>query len=135
MIKLKEFYTYFYIGATTTVIDWSFFWIAIHLLNLHYELSLILAYFCGGLFHYSCNKLITFKCHSLKIGSQYTVYFLLTGTSLLISMGVIAILVNIFLLSGMSSRIVTSALMLIPNYLLHKHITFSRRLFIQPEGN
>lgn len=134
IIKLNEFLPYFFIGAAATILDWALFWAAITWLNFHYEAALVFSYTMAGLFHFASNKIITFKCHSKKIGSQYSIYIIVAVSTLLISMGIIAIFVNIFMLNKMLSRILTTIIMLMPNYLLHKHITFNKKIFIQPTG-
>ncbi len=129
IIKWNEFLAYFFIGATATMIDWGIFWFAVNKLGFHYEIALVSAYIPAGIYHFLTNKFITFQCKSKSLGSQYSIYIILTLSSLMISMGVIAILINLFTLDKMTARILTTALMLIPNYLLHKNITFSKRLF------
>src|SRR3990167_5951202 len=129
IIKWNEFLTYFFIGGTATIIDWGMFWLTVNALGFHYEIGLISGYVLAGIFHFFANKFITFQCQSTHIGSQYTVYIVLTLSSLMISMGVIAIFINIFSLNNMMARMLTTACMLVPNYLLHKNITFSKRWF------
>jgi putative flippase GtrA len=129
MIRWNEFITYFFIGATATMIDWGMFWVAVNNFGFHYEIALVSAYSLAGIFHFFANKFITFQCKSRNVGSQYVLYFLITLSSLAISMGIIAILINLLALESMTARILTTALMLVPNYLLHKNITFSKRLF------
>ncbi len=129
IIKWNEFVAYFFIGATTTLLDWTLFWVTVKKLGFHYEIGLMSAYIPAGIFHFFANKFITFQCKSKSIGSQYSVYIILTVSSLMISMGVIALLINLFALDKMTARILTTAFMLVPNYLLHKNITFSKRLF------
>lgn len=129
IIKWNEFIAYFFIGATATLIDWTIFWLAVNKLGFHYEIGLMSAYIPAGIFHFLSNKFITFQCKSKNIGSQYSIYILLTLSSLIISMGVIAVLINLLTLDKMTARIATTGLMLIPNYLLHKNITFSKRIF------
>jgi putative flippase GtrA len=129
IIQWKEFLAYFFIGATTTVMDWSLFWITVVKLGCHYEIGLISAYIPASMFHFFSNKFITFRCKSKSLGSQYSLYIALTLSSLAISMGIIAMLINLLMLDKMIARIATTALMLIPNYLLHKNITFSKRFF------
>ncbi len=133
IIKLDEFLPYFFIGGATTLIDWSTFWVFIACLHTHYLAALCVAYGTAGIFHYTANKLITFKCQSKQIGTQYSIYIVLTVASLFLSMGIIALFIKFFSLDAMTARILTTLLMLVPNYLLHKHITFSKKIFIQPE--
>lgn len=131
IILLREFTPYFFIGATVTLIDWTLFWVATHRLGFHYQFALIVSYSIAGFTHYTANKLITFRCHSKQLGSQLSLYLLITGSSLLCSMGIMALLINLFFLKQLLARILTTGLMLIPNYLLHKHITFNKRIFAQ----
>lgn len=133
IFKLTEFLPYFFIGAIATVIDWSIFWVVVNLMNWHYEIALVIGFITAGLFHFTSNKIITFKCHSKQIGSQYTLYIIVAVIALLVSMAMMACWVNIFMLNKMWARIITTAVMLVPNYLLHKHITFSKKIFIQPD--
>jgi putative flippase GtrA len=128
IIQLNEFLPYFFVGLIATFIDWTTFWISTTHFALHYELALVISYTTAGAFHYTANKFITFKCPSKKIGSQFSLYFIVTGASLLMSMGVIA-LIKFFIMNTLFARILTTALMLIPNFLLHKHITFSKKIF------
>lgn len=134
LVRTTEFSAYFIIGGITTLLDWSLFWIAITFLKLHYEEALVFGYVLAGLFHYFTNKFITFRCRSKQIGSQYFVYLILTTLSLLISMGFIAILIHYLLFNPMVARILTTLVLVLPNYLTHKYITFSKKMFLQAEN-
>ncbi len=129
IVKWNEFLAYFFIGGTATILDWGIFWLTVSGFGFHYEAGLMSSYMLAGIFHFFANKLITFQCQSDNLGSQYTLYICLTLSSLLISMGIIAVLINIFTLNSMVARMITTGIMLIPNYLLHKHITFNKRFF------
>lgn len=128
-----EFVPYFVIGLIATAIDWTLFWFAINKIHLHYEIALIFGFVTAGIFHFTTNKTITFKCQSKQLRSQYSVYTLVTLATLVISMGIIALMINIFMINKMLSRVLTTGLLLIPNFLLHKYITFNKKLFIQHE--
>lgn len=132
IISLSELFPYLVIGTLATMLDWTAFSIAIHKMGFHYEICLLIGYICGGSFHYITNKFITFKCRSKKLGSQLSIYILMGGISLSLSMGILAILVKGFMLNAIFSRVLTTGIMILPNYLLHKHVTFSKKLFLQP---
>ena len=133
-IHFKEFFPYFIIGGMATCIDWSLYWFLVHILQLHYEPALIIGYICAGLFHYTCNKFFTFRCQSKQIGAQYSLHIIVSGTTLLLSMLIIATFINLFSINKMTARIITTIVMLIPNYLLHKHITFSKKYFLETKS-
>lgn len=134
IISIKELFPYIMIGGIATTIDWSIFSVLVGLLHCNYLLSLVIGYASGGVFHYCSNKLITFQCKSKEIGSQLSLYVLVGAASLFCSMAVLALLVNVFPINKIVARIITTGLMILPNYLLHKHISFSKKIFIQPES-
>jgi putative flippase GtrA len=134
LLKTNEFLIYFIIGGLATLLDWSTFWLLSTPLNVHYQFSLIGAYLTAGIFHYTANKYFTFGCQSKKIGSQLSLYSLVTLTSLACSLGIMGLLVSYLSFNKMVARMLTTILVLVPNYLLHKHITFNKKLFLQSES-
>lgn len=131
IIMLHEFFPYFCIGGIVTLLDWSLFWATTNMLGFHYQVALISSYTIAAMTHYTANKLITFRCHSKQIGSQLSVYALVTGSSLLLSMGIMALFISSFALNPFLARVLTTVCMLPSNFLLHKYITFSKKIFIQ----
>ena len=83
------------------------------------------------IFHYVANKYVTFDCQSKEIGYQFSLYFLVTCASLVGSLGVMELLVTLLSIETLYARMLTTILILVPNYLLHKYITFSKKIFLQ----
>ncbi len=131
LTKNKEFVFYTITGGTATIADWTTFALITTYLHIHYETALVIAYATGGVVHYIANKLFTFECRSKKIGSQLAFYCLAAGISLSLNMAILGVLIAHVQLNQVVARIITTALMLLPNYLLHKNITFNRKLFPQ----
>lgn len=125
----KELFTYTVIGGIATIIDWSVFAIAVTFLKVHYLPALMLAFSTAGIFHYIANKMITFKCVSKKFASQISIYLLVMMMSLGLNMLIMVVLVKLFVINKIILRMLTTLLMLLPNYLLHKHVTFSKKIF------
>ena len=124
-----DFVKFLIVGALSTIIDWgSFFLIAI-ILGLHYQISLVIAYTFGGITNYVLNKFFTFKNYSKQIALQLVTFFTLAFTSLLISMVIMFFLVEVFILHEMISRILTTFIVFIINYFMHKFITFNKNIF------
>lgn len=137
IIKLTDFLPYVIIGALATCIDWGIYSLLVIWLKWYYQIALVVAYITAAIIHYIANKLFTFKCSSKQLGSQLSIYLTIILSSLLLSMGILFCLIHFFALSKILGRILTTLLMIVPNYLLHKHITFSKKLFapasISPE--
>lgn len=128
-IDNKEFMVYLIIGAIATVIDWSLFTVAVSYFDIYYQISLCISVGTATMFHYMANKLVTFKCSSKKIASQVSVYGMVSMMSLFGTMAVMCVLVNDLMLTKIMSRIATTGLMVLPNYLLHKYVSFNKKIF------
>lgn len=129
MSRYREFIYYLIIGTIATLIDWSTFALATHYFNIYYQASICIAIFTATIFHYLANKFVTFKCHSKQIASQLSIYGTVAVVTLLGSMAIMYLLINEFMFTKMIARVMTTGLMVIPNYLLHKYFSFSKRIF------
>lgn len=129
IMPFTEFLPYFFVGLTATLIDWGLFWVGVTQWHVHYEIALVIGYLTAGGFHYFANKRFTFKCSSQQISSQLSVYILVNLSSLALSIVVMALLVQWIRLDDIAARVITTAMMLVPNYFFHKHITFNRKIF------
>lgn len=129
IVSSREFWIYFIVGGLATLIDWGVFAVAFRWLGLHYLEALIASMCLAGSFHYFANKHLTFQCQSRQFGMQVPVYILIALLGLGMSMAIMATLINMAGLYPIIARMLTTLLMLMPNYLMHKYITFSRRIF------
>jgi len=125
----REFWIYFVIGGMATLIDWSIFAITFRWFGLHYSAALVSSMGLAGSFHYVANKRLTFQCESRQYGRQVPIYIVVALFGLGMSMGIMSILINFIGIYPIIARILTTMLMLLPNYLMHKYITFSQKLF------
>jgi len=130
----KEFSIYFVVGGIATLIDWGMYALSLMVLGPeHYLISVIVSMGFAGLFHYLANKRLTFQCRSRAIGRQVPIYIGVALAGLSMSMGILRILVGSIGLLPMTARVLTTLMMLFPNYLMHKYLTFSKKIFSDPE--
>lgn len=128
-INHKEMFWYILIGLIATLIDWGTFAIAVDQLHFHYQVALLLAFFLATTVHFIANKVVTFKSQTKQIRSQLFVYLVVVSISLLCSMGVLGFFIKVFSMNAVFARMLTTGIMLFPNYLLHKYISFSKKIF------
>lgn len=128
-IELNEFLFYLVIGTIATLIDWCMFYVFSHQIGWHYEAALAFGFCTAAIFHYFANKVVTFKCHSTELEKQLPLYLFVMVISLVCNMIIMAAIVKLYPLPKVMARITTTIIMIVPNYLLHKHITFSKRIF------
>lgn len=124
-----ELIKFFIVGGLSTIIDWSTFYLIGIVFGIHYILSLLIAYTFGAITNYSLNKIFTFKNKSKKIALQFITFFSLALISLFISILIMFTFVEIFNLHEMVSRIITTFIVFIINFFMHKFITFNKKIF------
>jgi len=124
-----EFIRYVLVGGTATLIDWILFYIFALKLTFHYQIALIISFSTATLTHYILSKKFTFKCQSKKILKQIFLFFMISIISLSISIFIMFIFIDLILISKMLSRVLTTGILLIVNYLIHKNITFNKKFF------
>ena len=124
-----QFMRYVVVGGIATVVDWGSFYLLAIVLDIYYQASLVLSFTLGVIANYTLNKLYTFRCRSRQIAGQFSVHVVISVVSLLMSMGLMFILVGELSINKMVSRIATTFIMLFVNFLMHKYITFNKRIF------
>jgi len=127
-VKVR-FLRYLIMGGIATLIDWSSFYILALILGIYYLLALAISFSLASIAHYTLNKLFTFRCKSKKIAKQFSVSFSISIISLILSSIIMFALVDLLLIQKMISRIMTTFIVLIANYSMHKYFTFNRRFF------
>jgi len=126
----REFAVYFVVGGIATAIDWLVFAVVTLWCGFGHFIALIASMGSAGVFHYIANKQVAFKCESQQYGKQIFIYVLVALAGFILSFLILSGL--IFLLDqkhAVFARMLTTLLMLVPNYLMHKYITFSRKIF------
>lgn len=126
-IQIK-FLRYLLVGGVATLADWISFYLLAEVGGIHYQLSLLTSFSVGAIINYSFNKVFTFKCKSKKIFKQFLLYILVLVMYLVITIFVMFIFVNLFSLEKMTSRILTTITTVFIHYLLHKNITFNKKI-------
>jgi len=129
LVTKFQFIRYLIVGGISTLIDWSVFYTGTYILSIHYQISLVIAFFLGCTANYTLNKIFTFKCKSKKIAKQTSVYGAAAIISLLLSASIMFVLVSALTIDKLVSRIATTFIMVGINYLLNKHIIFNKRFF------
>lgn len=128
--KRREFGIYFLVGGMATLIDWTAYALFLMILgDQHYLMALLIAIWLAGLFHYVANKRLTFQCRSRAMGAQIPVYVSVALLGLGLSMVTLRLLVGSAGMSAMTGRVLTTLLMLVPNYVMHKYLTFNKKIF------
>jgi putative flippase GtrA len=128
---LRQFLTYVAMGGAATGVDWLSFYSFNMLLGLSYLSAVILSFSLGAVTNYFLNKFITFKDKTRQIVAQMGVYAFICVLSLLCSIGLMYALVEWAKLWPMLARIITTGIMLLLNFLVHKFVTYNQRTYMR----
>lgn len=129
--EYKEVINYLVFGALGMMVNFVSYYIFAKMLNLDEVISSGLSWFCSVLFAYVTNKLFVFesKTETLKAFLiEMTSFFLariLSGA--LCDVGTFALMVKVFHINDIFSKIVTQVMVVIVNYLFSKLIIFRKK--------
>ncbi len=128
-LMTNKFVKYVFVGGVATVVDWGSFFLTNTVFGLFYQVALVVAFTLGSITNYTLNRTLTFQSKSKKIAKQFTTHLTISVVSLVVNMGLMYVIVSIIGLSPMGGRVITTLVMLIANYFLHKNITFNNKYF------
>ena len=122
----KEIILYLVFGVLTTLVDTIVFYISNYTLNIHYVISTCLAWIFAVLFAYVTNKLFVFSAIKNKqnIFKEMFYFFSLRLVSLLLSIIFMVLMVNVFSINELLSKILVNFLVVISNYFFSKIFIF-----------
>jgi len=120
----RSFFLYLIFGGLATLIDWSSFALATYSAGLSYLISVIISFSLGSITNFYLNKRLNFKNEYKKWYYQFIVYLIIALLGLSITLVLMWLLVDNLFIEKMFARIITTAIVLIYNFLGHKYITF-----------
>jgi putative flippase GtrA len=125
----NQFIRYCLVGGMATFADWGTFYLFNIVFGVYYQIALIFSFAIGSTTNYTLNKFFTFKSKTKNIKKQFTVHLTISTASLLLNMLFMYLLVDLACTSTMLGRVITTVIMLVINYFLHKNITFNKKFF------
>lgn len=125
-IKIARlFIVYLPLAGIATLVDWGSYYLFYSRLNIHYGLSVFISYTLGGVTNYTLNKFFNFRDSVKKIGLQMFVYALIMCISYILNHIFMFVQIELIGLKGMAARILTTGIVLIYNFLMHRFFTFN----------
>ncbi len=131
----KEFILYLVFGVLTTLIDTIVYFIANYNLKINYLISNCIAWVMAVLFAYITSKLFVFKSSSesnnknsfLENVREMFYFFTLRFVSLVVSLVFMYVLVEIFFLNELITKLVSSVFVVVVNYIFNKFYIFKNK--------
>ena len=128
--KYKEIINYLIFGGLSTVVNFVTYYITARLFCIDEVVSSGISWFCSVLFAYITNKIFVFesKTNTVKAVLKEMVSFFLARviSGILCDVGTFALMVKVFHINDIFSKIVTQVMVVIVNYVFSKLIIFRK---------
>jgi len=122
--KYEEIINYLIFGVLTTVVSILSYALFTRFLHFNYILSNVLSWIISVTFAFITNKLYVFKSNDCKILKEGIKFYFSRITSLLIELFVMYLMVDIFNLNDLISKIVVQFIVIVLNYIFSKLFVF-----------
>jgi putative flippase GtrA len=126
---IRQFLSYLIVGGTATIVEWGLFWLFVYPLKWNQNLGLAVAYIISTFVNMVLGRKLTFKNANVINKSDNNVLNVVKETSLIYIVAAFGCLFNIlflnlftevFHLDAMISKVLTTGIMLLGNYLARK---------------
>lgn len=129
--KYKEIVNYLVFGGCSTLVNFISYYIFARLLGIDEVISSGLSWFCAVLFAYITNKIFVFesKTETKKAFFTEMISFFLARilSGILCDVGTFALMVKVFHINDIFSKIVTQVVVVIVNYVFGKFFIFKKK--------
>lgn len=128
VIKIKKIVNYIIFGVLTTIINIISFYLFNSILN--YQISTIIAWFISVIFAYITNKRYVFNSNvteTLSVLKECFNFFLSRIFSLLVDLMLMYLLITIFKINPLISKVAANVVIVILNYLLSNILVFNKK--------
>jgi len=129
--KYKEIINYLIFGGLTTLVNFISYFVFAKLLSVDEVISSILSWLIAVLFAYITNKLFVFESKNNEkkdiIKELISFFTCRIISGILCDVGTFALMVKVFHINDVFSKIVTQIMVVIVNYLFSKLIVFKRK--------
>ncbi|MCI8760713.1 MAG: GtrA family protein [Clostridia bacterium] len=127
----KEVINYLVFGVLAMIVNFVSYYIFAKMLNLDEVIGSGLSWFCSVLFAYITNKLFVFesKTQTLQVFFIEMISFFLARivSGALCDVGTFALMVKVFHINDIFSKVVTQVMVVVVNYLFSKLIIFRKK--------
>ena len=129
--KYKELINYLIFGGLTTIVNFICYYIFARMIGIDEVISSALSWFFSVLFAYITNKIFVFdsKTKGIKNLIRECISFFLARilSGILCDIGSFALMVKVFNINDIISKIITQVMVVIVNYIFSKFLVFKKK--------
>jgi len=122
--KIKKFLKYNLAGSFQFVTDLFLLWFFTDIIGFYYLVSAFISVVASSIIGYSLNKKYVFQKSKRRFLHGYSIFLTITAVKIFAIIGILFLLVDIFKIQYLLSRILTGLIIVIIMYILHTKLTF-----------
>ena len=126
------FFKYSIVGCLGTAVDLASLYVFVDLLHIYLLISTAMSFMLAVINNFILNKYWTFQNKSSNIRNQFIKFLIVSTIGLVLTEGFMAFFVYGLKIWYISSKLITSVLVLMWNFLANKYWTFKDRIFYVP---
>lgn len=108
-------------GVIATAIDWAVFYVLVYPMQMNPLVAQLFSFLLATLFNYYSNTLWVFDTTKNKTRRRLmTEFFIISVVGLGISEALLALLINVLAMNDMLAKIITTAIVMVFNYITRK---------------
>jgi putative flippase GtrA len=111
----------------TFLLDLAMLWTFVDVLGIHYLPAAAISFLIGETANYTINRKWVFHHSKLSFKKGWITFLIIAGIGVIITLLLLAILVEKFGLHYLTSRVAIGFLTFVWNYSMNTHITFQKR--------
>lgn len=122
--NIKDFMLYVIVGGIATVCEWIIFYILNTTFAWHYILATVIAYILSTFVNWAAGRIIMFKKTEKGLLHEITSIYAASVIGLLLNMLIMWLMVDLFSINSMLSKVIATGLVFIWNFLIRKIVIY-----------
>jgi len=115
------------VSVPATVTDWGIFALGIYVIDWHYVLVSVFAFFCGSTVNALLSRKIAFTSKGHSKEKEMTLLYIASILGYLLNLGFLALFIEIMEFSPMIAKIITTFVVFAANYGMRQFIIFDSK--------
>jgi putative flippase GtrA len=130
-VKYKEIIYYLFFGGCTTIVNFISYYVPARVFGIEEIVSNIIAWIISVLFAYTTNKIFVFESKTTTVQDllkeMFSFIFARFFTGALFDVGLFALMLKVFHINDIITKITTQVIVVILNYICSKLIIFKKK--------
>lgn len=125
--RFKDLFLYLVVGGLATIVEWAGFWVLSNLLHVQYLVATALAFTVSTFANWAFGRLLVFKDPGEQsLLRELASIYLASIVGLLLNLLIMYVMVQLFSVNKMISKMTATALVFAYNYLVRKLLIYKK---------